>query len=90
MYALTVAIQIAAKLSSHLGREITHVNLTGEQRIQRLMSVGLPEHYAKFLTFLEVSAGNGDENRMNDAAERVTGRPPQTFDEFAQQCKAWE
>lgn len=83
--------EIAAKLSNHLGREITHVNLTGEQRIQRLMSVGMPEHYAKFLTSLEVSARNGDENRMNDAVERVTGRPPQTFDEFTQQCKAaWE
>ncbi|OSX68124.1 hypothetical protein POSPLADRAFT_1043265 [Postia placenta MAD-698-R-SB12] len=83
--------EIAAKLSSHLGREITHVNLIGEQRIQRLMRVGLPKHYAKFITSLEVSAGNGDENKMNDAVERVTGRPPRTFDALAQQCKAvWE
>ncbi|KAF9813954.1 hypothetical protein IEO21_05390 [Rhodonia placenta] len=83
--------EIAAKLSSCLGREITDVNLTDEHRAQRLMSVGVPEYFAKRLASLEVSAANGSENRMNDVVERVTGRPPQTFDEFAQQCKsAWE
>ncbi|KAF9818518.1 hypothetical protein IEO21_02756 [Rhodonia placenta] len=83
--------RIAAKLSSCLGREITHVNLTDEHRAQRLMSVGVPEYFAKRLASLEVSAANGGENRMNDVVERVTGRPPQTFDAFVQQCKtAWE
>ncbi|EED85772.1 predicted protein [Postia placenta Mad-698-R] len=82
---------IAAKLSSCLGREITHVNLTDEHRAQRLMSVGVPEYFAKRLASVEVAVANGSENRMNGVVERVTGRPPQTFDEFAQKCKsAWE
>ncbi|EED79990.1 predicted protein, partial [Postia placenta Mad-698-R] len=79
--------EIAANLSSCLGREITHVNLTGEHRAQQLMSLGVPEYFAKRLASLEVSAAKGGENRMNDVVERVTGRPPQTFDAFVQQCK---
>ncbi|OZJ04494.1 hypothetical protein BZG36_02663 [Bifiguratus adelaidae] len=83
--------EIAAKLSSCLGREVVHVKLTDEQRTQRFMSYGLPEHYANFLTSLEVSAASGVEDRMNDAVERVTGRPSQKFDVFAQQHKtAWQ
>lgn len=55
------------------------------------MSYGLPEHYAKLLTSLEVSAADGVEDRINDAVERVTGRPPQKFDAFAQEHKtAWQ
>lgn len=88
---LIVVLQIAAKLSSCLGREVKHVKLTEEQRTQQLIGDGLPEHYAKFLTFLEVSAAQGAEDRMDDAVERVTGRPPQNFDAFAQQhMAAWQ
>jgi festuclavine dehydrogenase len=80
-------LQIAKKLSSSLGRKVVHVKLTEEQRIQKFLSFGMPEHYAKFLTFLEGSAAKGEEERMNDAVERVTGRPSQNFDSFAQQHK---
>jgi len=74
-----------------LGREVVHVKLTAEERSQQLVGFGLPEHYAKFLTWLETSTANGDEERMNDAVKRVTGRLPQSFDAFAQQNKsAWQ
>lgn len=91
MLKLTVFVQIAAKLSSGLGREVVHVKLTEEQRTQKFLKFGMPEHYANFLTFLEASAARGEEERMNDAVERVTGRPPQKFDSFVQQNKAvWQ
>ena len=69
-----------------------HVKLTDEQRTQVLTNtVGLPEDFAKFLTYLEVLAANGSEDVMNDVVEQVTGRPPQKFDAFAQENKAaWE
>ena len=78
-------MQVAKNLSSCLGREIVHVKLTEEQRIEKFLSFGMPEHYARFLTFLEGSVAKGEEERMNDAVERVTGRPPQDFASFAQQ-----
>ncbi|KAI9794246.1 MAG: hypothetical protein M1816_006172 [Peltula sp. TS41687] len=83
---------IAAKLSSCLGRKIVHVKLSPDQETRRLIKdVGMDEDYAKLLTYLEVISADGVEERMNDAVERVTGRPPLKFDDFAQQNKAvWE
>jgi hypothetical protein len=84
-------VQVAAILGHCLGRDIVHVKCTSEQRTQQLMGAGMPEYYAKFLAFLEVSASAGEENSMNDTVERVTGRPPQTVESFAQQHKsAWQ
>lgn len=84
-------MQIAAKLSRHLGREIVHVKLTDEERVQKLLSLGLPQHLAGFLVSLERTAADGMEERMNDVVEQVTGRPPRTFDSFLQEHKtAWD
>ncbi|MCJ1251585.1 hypothetical protein MMC30_008820 [Trapelia coarctata] len=83
--------QVAEKISNALGRKVEHVKLTEEQRYQGLVSAGLSDYYAKFLTSLEVSALNGAEDRMNDVVEKVTGRPPRSFDGFAQENKAvWQ
>ena len=55
------------------------------------MNYGVPEHYAKFLTALEVSAAGGSEDKMNDVVEKVTGRAPKNFDSFAQENKTvWQ
>ena len=84
-------MQIAAKLSRYLGREVVHVKLSDEERIQKFMSLGMPQHSAKFLTSLEGMAADGLEERRNDAVERVIGRPPRTFDAFVQEYKTvWE
>ena len=51
----------------------------------------MPEFYVKFLTSLEVGSAGGMEERVNDDVERVTGRPPQKFDDWVQENKAvWE
>ena len=56
-----------------------------------MIKSGMPEHYAKFLTSLEVRSANGREGTMNDDIEKVTGRPPQKFDAFVQENKAvWQ
>lgn len=82
---------MAAKLSKCLGREIEHVKLTEEQRLQGLVGAGLPEHYAKFYVWLEVRTAKGGEERMNDVVKQLTGRPPKDFDTFAQENKAaWQ
>ena len=68
-----------------------HVKLSEEEAVQRFLKVGMPEHYAKMLSSIEVASANGAEERSNDAVERVTGRPPQTFDTWVQQNKAaWQ
>ncbi|KAF2145480.1 uncharacterized protein K452DRAFT_283834 [Aplosporella prunicola CBS 121167] len=82
--------QIAAKLTKALGRPITHVKLSPEERKQQLMGFGLEEHFARFLTDLEADAAKGVEAREGDAVLRVTGKKPVTFDEFAEEVReAW-
>jgi len=85
--ALTVFVQIAGKLSSGLERDIVHVKLSEEQKVQRFLDLGMPKHYAKFLAFLEARSATGMEERSNDAVQRVTGRPPMNFDAWVQQNK---
>jgi hypothetical protein len=88
---LIALVQIAAKLSSGLGREILHVKLTEDQQFQRFLKLGMPEHYAKLLTSLEVGTAGGSEVRTSDAVEKVTGRTPLDLDHWVQQNKtAWE
>ncbi|GAQ12175.1 festuclavine dehydrogenase [Aspergillus lentulus] len=81
---------IAEKLSQVLGRTIEHVKLSGEERYGGLANAGVSEYYAGFLTKLEVAASTGFETRENDEVEKVTGRPPRSFDLFAQENRsAW-
>jgi hypothetical protein len=80
--------QIAAKLTDALGRTIEHVKISEGEKVQRFLDAGFPEHYGKFLAYLEASSAKGIEERMNDVVENVTGRPPQKFDEWVAENRA--
>lgn len=77
--------QVAAKLSEALGRRIEHVKLSRDERYQGLVSAGLSEYYASFLSDMEAAASTGFETRMNDEVENVTRRPPKNLSLFAQE-----
>lgn len=81
--------EIAQKLSTALGWEIQHLSLSGDDRYQGLVSAGVSEYYARLLTNLETAAATGFENHLNDEVEKVTGRPPKSFDVFAQENRAY-
>jgi festuclavine dehydrogenase len=82
---------VAAKLSEALGREIVHVKISQEQSVERLLSLGMPEIFAKFLPYLEVAASNGTEERLDDTVEKLTGQPAQNFDAWVQEVKkVWQ
>jgi festuclavine dehydrogenase len=83
--------KVAQKLSKYLGREITHVKLSPEQRTQGMMDAGLPEEMAKFLTGLEKMAAEGREAWQGNDVELVTGEKAISFDEFVEANKqAWK
>ncbi|KFZ00293.1 hypothetical protein V500_01106 [Pseudogymnoascus sp. VKM F-4518 (FW-2643)] len=89
--ALLTYDEVAEKLSAVLGRPIEHVKLSEAQRYEGLVSVGVSDYYAQFLTNLEIAASTGFETRMNAAVEKVTGRPPRTLDLFAHENRgAWQ
>ncbi|KAG9565799.1 NAD(P)-binding protein, partial [Aureobasidium melanogenum] len=79
--------EIAEKLSKHLGRQITHVNLSPDQRAQGLMGAGLPEGIARFLTSVETKAAEGAESWTGNDVELVTGKRATSFDEFVEMNK---
>lgn len=91
MQTLTIVTQIAAKFSTVLGHNVVHVKLSEEERAQKQQSEGMPEAVANFLAWIEGLSAGGAEERSDDSVEKVTGRPPQTFDAWVQQNKAtWQ
>ncbi|KAL8945748.1 MAG: hypothetical protein Q9222_007757 [Ikaeria aurantiellina] len=83
--------QLAETLTSVLGRPIEHVNYTEDQVRERLVKLGLNEGYAKMLSALDTSVSQGKEELHNDVVEKVTGRRPLTFKEFAEKSRdVWQ
>ena len=89
---LLMLSQLAEKLSKGLGRKIENIKLTKEESAQRWSQVNYaPEPRAQFMATLESLTADKREERMNDVVEKVTGRPPQTFDVFVQENKSvWD
>ncbi|KAI9671952.1 MAG: hypothetical protein M1817_002317 [Caeruleum heppii] len=85
--------EVAAKLSSALGREIVHVRRSKEEMVQAYQSVGVPEWVANYLGYLENWTADGMEANYEetDAVEQLTGRRPQTLEAWVQENKAaWQ
>ncbi|KAI0173499.1 NAD(P)-binding protein [Hypoxylon sp. FL1284] len=81
--------QIAEILSKVLGRKIEHIKQDEKTRIDGLVKeAGLSEYFARFLTRLELLASEDFEKGTSDVVQRVTGHPPQSFEQFAQLNKA--
>ncbi|GAB7351850.1 hypothetical protein MBLNU459_g2407t1 [Dothideomycetes sp. NU459] len=79
--------QIAVIFSKTSGRQVEHIRLSEEQKVQRQQDAGVPAHIAKLMAGLESMSARGDEDRMNLAVEEVTGKPPQSFASWVQQNK---
>jgi hypothetical protein len=87
---LTGYAQIAETLSGVLSRKIQHVRLNEQGRIEGLVQAGVSDYYARFLTRLELLASNDFEIATSDVVQRLTGHPPKSFKEFAEENKsAW-
>ncbi|KAK3368607.1 nucleoside-diphosphate-sugar epimerase family protein [Podospora didyma] len=78
--------EVAAKLSKKLGRDIQHVKMTPEERVNHLKtSLGLNDHHANYMVWLEKQAAEGLENHSNDVVERITGQKPVSLESFVEQ-----
>lgn len=83
--------QLAAKFSALLGREIVHVKVSVDERVQKLAAEGWPEGVPNLLGWVESQMALGLDERLDDAVEKVTGRPPQKIDTFLNEYKAtWQ
>jgi len=76
--------QVAEVISQACGRRIAHTPVTTEAMAERLIKRGLPENTARFLAFGYATIAAGMADRTTDLVRTLTGRPPTTFQTFAQ------
>jgi len=74
---------VAEKISRVAGRKISYVDLPPAEFRKALLSAGMPEWSADALLDLQRLYREGKASLVTDAIERLTGRKPITFDQFA-------
>jgi uncharacterized protein YbjT (DUF2867 family) len=73
----------AARLSAAAGRPIAYATAAPAEFRRRLLEAGAPEWYADMLLELYAIIRAGHASTVTDTVEKVTGRPPLRFDDFA-------
>lgn len=76
---------VAAILSRALGHPVRHDSVTVDELADRFTTLGIPEAYATFLASLDEAIARGAEANVTDAVQRLTGRAPMAFAEFAEE-----
>jgi uncharacterized protein YbjT (DUF2867 family) len=74
---------VAATLSSALGKDIKYVNVPGEAAVQSMVGMGLPEWIAKGYAELSEGFSEGFANKPTDDVATLTGHPARSFEQFA-------
>jgi uncharacterized protein YbjT (DUF2867 family) len=75
--------EVAAVISTHARREVTHVNLEPTELTKRFTTLGLNPDYAAFLAQLDTFLASGTEARTTNGVQELTGRAPRSFADFA-------
>lgn len=78
--------EIAEALSLAVGRTITHVDLPPNELRYAMLDMGMPEPIADRLLDLERYFREGHASRVTGDIERVTGRAPRRFADYAREC----
>jgi uncharacterized protein YbjT (DUF2867 family) len=88
--ALTVA-EVAEVISDVSGERVTHNDIDPEAWIGGAVEAGIvPAGYAVMLRWLTGAIVSGNGSRPNNDIEKVTGRPPASFQEFARRnARQW-
>ncbi|MEV6171482.1 NmrA family NAD(P)-binding protein [Streptomyces sp. NPDC051954] len=88
--SLTVG-EAAAIIADVTGTPVSHNDIDADAWIGGAVAAGLvPGDYAVMLRWLTETISSGNGSRPNDDIEKVTGRPPTTFQEFARRnAAAW-
>jgi uncharacterized protein YbjT (DUF2867 family) len=88
--ALTVG-EVAATIAAVTGQTVTHNDIDPEAWIGGAVAADLvPADYAVMLRWLTASIISGNGSAPNDDVEKVTGRPPAPFGDFARRSRhAW-
>jgi uncharacterized protein YbjT (DUF2867 family) len=74
---------IAQELSAAIGQAIQYVDVPDEVAEHGMLQAGLPPMLADAIVAVFASYRRGDQEGVTDTVERLTGRPPRHFAEFA-------
>ena len=81
---------VATILTDIVGYPIRHQPLTEEELVRNFEKGGIPKEFAVLLASLDRAIANGAEARLTTEVQRITGRPPISFQTFAQNARsAW-
>ena len=80
--------QVAALLSAAAGRTIGYTDIPEDAMRQGLVGAGLPADYAEFLLVILGAFKAGYSERITDSVQRIAGKSPIRFEEYAQDFKA--
>jgi uncharacterized protein YbjT (DUF2867 family) len=80
--------EVAAILSKAAGRTIGYTDITPEAMLQGLLGTGMPKDYAQSLLEIFGFFKAGHAERATDAVLTITGQPPRTFEQYAEDYRA--
>ena len=80
--------EVAAILTRTLGREIAYVDVPDDAARQAMAEMGSPEKMIDVLMGLNNVIRDGHTAAVTDAVEKVSGRAPRAFEEFARDFAA--
>jgi uncharacterized protein YbjT (DUF2867 family) len=83
--------EIAEKISRASGRPVRHIDLPDGDYKKSLVGFGIPEEYADAIVDLNVYYRSGAGAPVTPDFERLVGRKPGTFDQFARDnARVWQ
>ncbi|MGR8007227.1 NmrA family transcriptional regulator [Streptomyces hypolithicus] len=85
--------EVAAEIAKAAGREVRYVPVSGAQYAALLRQYGMPGPDAEWLAALFTMLLDGHNAHVTDGVERVLGRAPRDFTDFAREAAAagaWE
>lgn len=74
---------VAAHISEAVGRKITHKRIAVEEVAARWENRGMEPELAHFMGIMDLKIIDGDEERVTDDVQQITGRPATNFRTFA-------
>ncbi|MGX1880734.1 NmrA family NAD(P)-binding protein [Streptomyces sp. NPDC055287] len=80
--------EVAAEISKAAGRDVRYVPVSGPEYAGLLQQYGMPEPEAEWLAGLFTTLLDGHNASVTDGVERVLGRAPRDFTDFAREAAA--
>lgn len=75
--------ELAAKLSSVLGKEVRYINVSEADAKTGMMAMGMPDWMADGWAKIALMVSTGAASKVTNHVQEITGQAPRSFDQFA-------